>query len=115
MRLFVNGRETELNRQPFELPETEGGFFIGGVDRERLPGSQNDRFFHGLVESVRVTSGARYPANFVPSPQLTSDEKTLAVFPLLRSVNDSAAAPTDIAKRHTLQLHDTEWAPVSFP
>jgi serine/threonine protein kinase len=115
MRLFVNGRETELNRQPFELPETEGGFFIGGVDRERLPGSQNDRFFHGQVESVRVTRGARYSANFVPSPQLTSDENTLAVFPLHRTINDSAAAPTDFSKRHTLQLHDTEWAPLSFP
>ncbi len=113
MRLFVNGRETELSRQPFELPATEGGLFIGGVDRQRLPSSQNDRFFNGLVESVRVTSGARYLANFAPSPQLTSDEKTLAAFPLLRSVNDSAAAPTDLSKRHTLQLHDTKWAPAT--
>jgi hypothetical protein len=115
MRLFVNGRETELSRQPFELPETEGGFFIGGVDRQRLPSSQNDRFFHGQVESVRITSGARYLANFVPSPQLTSDENTLAVFPLHRLVNESAAAPKDLSKRHSLQLHDTDWAPVSFP
>ncbi len=113
LRLFVNGRETELSRQPFELSETEGGFFIGGVDRQRLPSSQNDRFFHGQVESVRITSGARYLANFVPSLQLTSDENTLAVFPLLRSVNDSATALTDLSKRHTLQLHDTDWAPAS--
>lgn len=113
MRLFVNGRETELSRQPFELPETQGGFFIGGVDPQRLPSSQNDRFFHGLIESVRVTSGARYSANFAPSPQLTNDEKTLAVFPLHRSVNDSATARTDLSKRHTLQLNDTEWAPAS--
>ncbi len=113
MRLFVNGRETELNRQPFELPETEGGFFIGGVDRERLPASQNDRFFHGLIESVRVTSGARYSSNFEPSSPLTSDEKTLAVFPLHRSVGDSATAPTDLSKRHSLRLHDTDWAPAS--
>ena len=113
MRLFVNGRETELSQQPFELPETQGGFFIGGVDRQRLPSSQNDRFFHGLVESVRVTRGARYSANFAPAPQLTHDEKTLAVFPLHRSVNDSATAPTDLSKRHALQLHDTEWAPAS--
>ena len=110
MRLFVNGCETELSRQPFELPETEGGFFIGGVDRARLPSSQNDRFFHGLIESVRVTSGARYSANFEPSSPLTSDEKTLAAFPLHRSVNDSATAPTDLSKLHSLQLHDTEWA-----
>jgi hypothetical protein len=113
MRLFVNGRETELSRQPFELPETEGGFFIGGVDRARLPSSQNDRFFHGMVDSVRVTSGARYSANFEPSSLLTSDEKTLAAFPLQGSVNDSTAAPTDLSKRHTLQLHDTDWAPAT--
>lgn len=113
MRLFVNGRETELSRQPFELPETQGGFFIGGVDRQRLPSSQNDRFFHGLVESVRVTSGARYSANFIPSMPLTSDEKTLAVFPLNRLENDPGTVSTDLSELHTLQLHDTEWVPAS--
>ena len=115
MRLFVNGRETELNRQPFELPETQGGFFIGGVDPQVLPVDQNDRFFPGLIESVRVTSGTRFAANFEPSPLLTSDEKTLAAFLLSRSVDDSSTVPTDLAKRHTLQLHDTEWATLPGP
>ena len=115
MRLFVNGRETELNQQPFELPETQGGFFIGGVDQQLLPADQNDRFFHGLIESVRVTSGNRYSANFEPSMQLTSDEKTLAAFLLSRSGNDPATAPTDFSKRHTLLLQDTEWATVPGP
>ncbi len=115
MQLFVDGRETELSEQPFDLPETHGGFFIGGVDSQLLPVDQNDRFFHGLIESVRVTSGVRYTANFEPSPRLTSDEKTLAAFPLHRSDNDAATLPTDLSKRHALQLHDTEWAPVSGP
>ena len=115
MQLFVNGSETELSRQPFELPETKGGLFIGGVERQLLPANQNDRFFHGLIESVRVTRGTCYTSNFAPSPQLTSNENTLAVFLLHRSVNDSARATTDLSKRHTLQLHDTEWAPLPGP
>lgn len=113
MRLFVNGRETELSRQPFELPETRGGLFIGGVDQQRLPTDQNDRFFPGLIESVRVTTGSRYTNNFTPSMQLTSDEKTLAVFLLSRSVSDSTTMLTDVSKQHTLQLHDAEWLPLS--
>lgn len=112
MRLFVNGRESELNRQQFDLPETQGGFFVGGVDPQLLPADQNDRFFHGLVEAVRVTSGTRYTANFESTLPLTSDEKTLAVFQLQRSANDSATSPTDLSGRHALELHDTEWAPV---
>ena len=109
MRLFLNGTETDLTRQTFDLPETQGGFFIGGVEPQLLPTDQNDRFFHGLIESVRISSGPRYVANFKPSLQLTSDEKTLAAFPLRRSANNSATVQSDLEDRHSLQLHNTEW------
>jgi serine/threonine protein kinase len=111
MRLYVNGRSTELREQPFELPETQGGFFIGGVDPQRLPVDQNDRFFHGMIESVRVTDGVRYAASFEPALQLISDEKTLAAFSLHQSAVSSSDVQSDLANRHTLRLQDTEWIP----
>jgi hypothetical protein len=113
MRLYVNGRSTELREQPFELPETQGGFFIGGVDPQRLPVDQNDRFFHGMIESVRVTDGVRYAASFEPALQLISDEKTLAAFSLHQSAVSSSDVQSDLANRHTLRLQDTEWIPQS--
>jgi hypothetical protein len=113
MRLFLNGTENELTQQTFELPETQGGFYIGGVDRQRLPADQNDRFFDGLIETVRVSSGQRYTASFEPSLQLTLDEKTLAAFPLQSTGENSAAVPTDLEGRYPLQLHDTNWIQVT--
>lgn len=113
MRLFLNGKESELTRQTFELPETQGGFFIGGVDRELLPVDQNDRFFDGLIETVRVTSGQRYTVSFDPLLQFTSDEKTLAAFPLQYTDENSAAVQTDLEGRYPLQLHDTDWIQVT--
>lgn len=111
MRLYVDGRRADLKEQPFELPETQGGFFIGGVDPQRLPLDQNDRFFHGLVESVRVSNGVRYSASFEPALQFISDEKTLAAFPLQKSSDGSPAVQSDLEGRHTLLLQDTEWIP----
>jgi hypothetical protein len=108
MRLFVNGRETELTRQPFDLPETQGGFFLGGVAPQLLPANQNDRFFHGLIESVRVTSGIRYPANFEPPVQLTSDDQTLAAFLWHLSADGSSSGHSSIRNSHVLELHNTE-------
>jgi len=113
LRLFVNGRETELLRQTFELPETEGGFFIGGVAPQLLPVGQNDRFFHGLIESVRVTSGTRFTTNFEPTLPLASDNNTLAAFLLHGSADGSARVLSDAENRHELQLHNTEW--ISLP
>lgn len=113
MRLFLNGTENELTQQTFELPNTHGGFFIGGVDRQLLPTDQNDRFFDGLIETVRVTSGQRYTAGFEPPMQFTFDEKTLAAFPLQATDENSAAVQTDLEGRYPLQLHDTKWIQVT--
>ena len=109
MRLYLNGKESELYRQTFELPETQGGFFIGGVDRQRLPADQNDRFFDGLIEAVRVSSGQRYIAGFEPSLRFTFDDTTLAAFPLQQTDQNTATVQTDLEKRYPLQLHGTEW------
>jgi serine/threonine protein kinase len=113
MRLYLNGKESELTQQTFELPTTQGGFFIGGVDRQLLPSDQNDRFFDGLIETVRVTSGPRYTAGFEPSLQLTFDKKTLAAFSLHQTDENSAAVQTDLENRYPLQLHDTDWIQVT--
>ncbi|MFO1002767.1 MAG: LamG-like jellyroll fold domain-containing protein [Planctomycetaceae bacterium] len=60
MRLFVSNGNGP-GRQPFELPETQGGF-LSGVDPQLLPADQSDRF-HGLIDSVQV-SGARLHNSF---------------------------------------------------
>lgn len=115
MRLFLNGTENELTQLTFELPNTHGGFFIGGVNRQLLPTDQNDRFFDGLIETVRVTRGQRYTAGFEPPLQFTFDENTLAVFPLQSTDENSAAEQTDLEGRFPLQLHDTKWIQVTGP
>jgi serine/threonine protein kinase len=89
MTMFINGRNVELAPVAFSLSDATGGLFIGGVERDRLPSDQSDRFFDGWIESVRISRGVRYRRTFAVSLPLTDDDQTLALLPLSPSSKQS--------------------------
>ena len=82
LTLFINGQPVDLAPVTFSLSDATGGLFIGGVERDRLPPDQSDRFFDGWIESVRISRGVRYRRSFAVSLPLTADDQTLALLPL---------------------------------
>jgi serine/threonine protein kinase len=82
LTLFVNGEKVELAPVAFSLSDATGGLFVGGVERDRLPPDQSDRFFDGSIESIRISRGVRYRRSFAVSLPLTVDDQTLALLPL---------------------------------
>jgi serine/threonine protein kinase len=79
--LFVNGVRVVTQTQVFNLPETSGGLYVGGVASELLPADQNDRFFDGDILGVRVTAGRRELTPEVISDPLQADQRTLILLP----------------------------------
>lgn len=78
-RLFVDGRELEVEPISFTLSETAGGLFAGGVDSSRLPQGENRRFFSGDLRGFRVSRGVRYAGPFAAPAILDKDAQTIAV------------------------------------
>lgn len=90
LRLFIAGRVIVLEAIDFRLSETSGGLFVGGVPLNLLPSDQNDRFFNGLIRSVRISRGIRYREEFAPPPTLSADSTTLAALNLTTTPNITA-------------------------
>ena len=79
LHLFINGVPAETRPVEFEMSETSGGLYIGGVPRNLLPPGENDRFFNGVIEAVRISNGVRYTTGFDPGT-LEPDSSTLALY-----------------------------------
>ena len=45
-----------------------------------LPSGQNDRFFEGVIEAVRISDGVRYKETFGAPAMLNADSDTLALY-----------------------------------
>lgn len=82
LRIYVDGRLLRQAQIEFDLPQTEPGLFVGGVDPGRLPQGQNRRFFQGAIDAVRVTDRVLYEGerDFVPPSRLEPVEGTLVLF-----------------------------------
>ncbi|MHC4878245.1 MAG: protein kinase domain-containing protein, partial [Planctomycetota bacterium] len=64
LSLFIDGELAETREMKFELPVTEGGLYIGGVRPDLLPPDQNDRFFAGRIDTLRISQAVRYQSSF---------------------------------------------------
>ncbi|MFN8706478.1 MAG: LamG-like jellyroll fold domain-containing protein, partial [Planctomyces sp.] len=82
MTLYVNGQRQNTRAVPFGLPKTRGGLYVGGVASEQLPPDQNDRFFAGDIDCVRISKGIRYTEPFQPPESLAVDSRTVVALPL---------------------------------
>lgn len=79
-RLFLDGRPIELRPTGYVPLPTESGFYIGGAPPEALPENEEDRWFSGIVDEVRVSSGVRYLRQFDPIRRPPADERTIALY-----------------------------------
>lgn len=81
LQLYVNGQHIVPTKFDFDLGETNGGLFIGGVPVTLLPRNQNERFFQGTIRAVRISRGIRYKSDFTRPETLEADPETIACFP----------------------------------
>ncbi|MCY2967236.1 MAG: protein kinase, partial [Planctomycetota bacterium] len=102
LRLFIAGREATLSVVDYQLDETNGGLFVGGVPPGHLP---EERGFRGRVHAVRITRGVRYETSFAPPERLTADEKTIALFPLPQGAANAGGE----VRRWDASLVDCQW------
>ncbi len=104
LRLFIGGREATPSVVDYQLDETSGGLFIGGVPPGHLP---EERGFRGRVDAIRITRGIRYETSFAPPERLDADETTLALFPLPEGAGNSAGGGE--RRRWDASFVDCQW------
>ncbi|MBB01099.1 MAG: hypothetical protein CMJ47_00470 [Planctomyces sp.] len=79
LALFVNGEEVDRMKLEAGLKRTPNGLplFLGadpGGDAKPMS------FFHGLLDEVRLSSGAVYTENFTPERRLQKTDNTILLF-----------------------------------
>ena len=107
LHLFLDGQYVRQGPMEYELLDTLPGMFIGGADPNRLPGGQNQRFFHGAIDAVRIVDRVVYPAGESFSPP--SELKLVPDTYLLLQFNDrpgSKMAKDESNNSHTAVIHD---------
>ncbi len=113
LQLFVNGQPVETAPMGYEMPDTTGGLYIGGVRPDLLPQGENNRFFAGRIEAVRISRGLRYTAAFPPPTRLESEAETLALYQF--DEGKGQITHDDSGNGHDATLFDAEWVPESMP
>ena len=113
LRLFVNGESVETEPMGYTMPDTQGGLYMGGVRLDLLPPQENDRFFAGSLQAVRISRGEQYTKAFEPPTQLTNESTTLALY----QFDEGTGTITHDASgnNHDATLHNTEWLQVVDP
>ena len=109
LHLFIDGRPVSAQNSEFNLPETHGGLYIGGVVKDQLPPDQNDRFFGGRILSVRISRGLLYKAPFQVTRSLTKETQTLALYHFESSQVEQKLIKDASGHGHDAHIHNAEW------
>ncbi|REJ89148.1 MAG: hypothetical protein DWQ34_20560 [Planctomycetota bacterium] len=109
--LFLNGRRQQT-REPLAFNYGDGttGLYIGGVPVEKLPSGHDgeDRFFSGILHSLRITRGTLYNTdNFSPPEVLTPHNDTQALYLFNTPVTDQAVDHS--GQNHHGTIHGATW------
>ena len=91
----------------FDLPVTNGGLYIGGVRSELLPGNQNDRFFNGRIDAVRISYDAVYSASFSVPDRLEVGPETVVLYQFDEGSGTTTA--NSVSSEHAGTLTNTQW------
>ncbi|MEM7167206.1 MAG: LamG-like jellyroll fold domain-containing protein [Planctomycetota bacterium] len=74
LRLFVNGEQVAAKHKKGRMTTNQHAFYIGADPNSR---GEAVSFFKGAIDDVRVSTTARYDANFTPRLVHSSDEHTV--------------------------------------
>ena len=78
-RIYVNGQKgANLGQQAGGEKLTGRTILIGA--RHAMQANQQIHFFQGTLREVRLSSGARYTEEFIPSNRFAQDQQTLALY-----------------------------------
>ncbi len=107
LSLFINGQMAATHPMPFDLPETDGGLYIGGVRPDQLPGNQNDRFFNGRIDAVRISYDAVYVGPFSMPTRLEAGPETLVLYQFDEGSGTTTA--NSVSPAHAGTLTNAQW------
>jgi serine/threonine protein kinase len=107
LSLFIDGQPAETRPMGFDLPVTDGGLYIGGVRPDRLPGDQNDRFFNGRIDAVRISYDTVYFEPFAAPVQLEVRPETLVLYQFDEGSGMTTA--NSVATEHAGTLNNAQW------
>jgi hypothetical protein len=85
MVVFINGEEVGVLEVPDEIPTSWSTVGMGAYAPN--PG-QNDEWYDGLIDNIRISEGVRYTESFAPMKILEVDTQTLALWNLEESSGD---------------------------
>lgn len=107
LELYINGERADTDPLNFELPETDPGLFFGGIPPELLPAGQNNRFFSGRIDAVRISGSVRYRTSFQSPTRFTEDAQTLALF----QFDEGTGRVTfdESRQRHSATIYNANW------
>jgi len=83
-RLFVNGKPAASTNVTSARLASDKSLFVGARPNTAwnvYNFSYPTAFWHGAIDDVRVSRGARYTANFTPAKRLTQDSSTVLLLP----------------------------------
>jgi len=110
LRLFIEGQLVEVNESRTALQDRVGGLFIGGVQPDLLPAGNDDRFFNGVIHTVRITSGVVYREEFVPPLYFPEpDPEVIALYRFEEGEGDMLRDST--ANGHDGRIVNAQWFP----
>ncbi len=80
-RIFVDGQPLPSVPNEYDVrPVTSRGLYVGGAPADKLPEWEEDRWFSGLIDELRISSGVRYTEAFEPAERPDADETTIALY-----------------------------------
>jgi len=112
-RLYVDGAQVASADGVEPVANPPSGVFIGATARNErnYDGSQGPLYWppiDGFIAEVRLSSGNRYPGDFTPESELSSDESTIALWHLDEG-GGSEAVDSGPSRLHG-SIHGAEWA-----
>jgi len=107
LSLYIDGEKAATQTMRFELPVTDGGLHIGGVRPDLLPGDQNDRFFNGRIDAVRISYDTLYAEPFPVPARLEAGPETLVLYQFDEGSGTTTA--NSVSPEHSGTLTNTQW------
>lgn len=105
LRLFVNGEEQPSSAQITDFVASSLPIVVGASPSPEK--AVVDGQFKGVIDSVRITKGARYAENFDPPAEFAVDEDTVLCLRLDEGGGTRATDTT--ANKHHGIINDAKW------
>lgn len=107
LSLFINGNKADVQTMGFDLPETSGGLYIGGVRPDLLPDDQNNRFFSGRIDAVRISYDVLYRDPLTVPARFDAEPNTLVLYQF--DEGSGTTVSNTVSDEHVGTVTNAQW------